>query len=74
MPKTISGKKLVRILCRYWGFVSVSQRGSHIKLKFCDKNKDIVVIVPLHSELARGTLKGILKQARIGEKEIRGYF
>ena len=37
----------------------VSQKGSH--RKYTDGNH--VVIVPMHNELARGTLKSILNQA-----------
>ena len=41
------------------GFTVVSQKGSHRKFK-----KDShTVIVPMHSEIAKGTLKSILLQA-----------
>lgn len=43
------------------GFVCVSQKGSHKKFKK-DSN---IVIVPMHSEIAKGTLKSILLQANI---------
>jgi predicted RNA binding protein YcfA (HicA-like mRNA interferase family) len=41
------------------GFEAVSQKGSH--LKFSGKGR--VVIVPMHGEVARSTLKSILDQA-----------
>ena len=44
------------------GFVKVSQRGSHSKYKN-DTTPQKVVIIPMHSEIARGTLKSILQQA-----------
>jgi predicted RNA binding protein YcfA (HicA-like mRNA interferase family) len=70
MPKkVISGKEVIRILCREFGFYFVSQRGSHAKLKRKNENREIVTIVPLHKELARGTLKGILELAEIDEEE-----
>lgn len=47
------------------GFVCVSQKGSHKKFKK-DAN---VVIVPMHSEIAKGTLKSILSQANISLEE-----
>lgn len=62
MPKLplLSGRDLVRALERL-GFDEVGQRGSHVKLR----NGDTVCIVPLHSELKKGTLAGILRQARL---------
>ena len=46
------------------GFVEVSQRGSHRKLKN-DSDPVRTVIVPMHDEVARGTLRAILEQAGI---------
>lgn len=43
------------------GFHFVSQKGSHMKFT----NGKRVVIIPNHSEVARGTLKSILEQADI---------
>lgn len=44
-----------------FGFRFVSQKGSHMKYS----NGDRVVIIPNHSEVARGTLKSILSMANI---------
>jgi len=46
------------------GFEEVSQRGSHKKLR---NNSDPprTVIIPMHDEVARGTLRSILQQANI---------
>ena len=41
------------------GFVEVSQRGSHRKLR----NGGATVIVPMHKELAAGTLRSIIRQS-----------
>jgi predicted RNA binding protein YcfA (HicA-like mRNA interferase family) len=46
------------------GFVEVSQRGSHRKLQD-DSIPTRTVIVPMHDEVARGTLRSILEQAGI---------
>ena len=43
------------------GFRFASQRGSH--LKYISENK--IVIIPNHSEIAKGTLKSILTMANI---------
>jgi len=45
------------------------RRGSHIKLKKKVNDRVFVVIVPDYAELARGTLKSILRQANITREE-----
>ncbi len=47
------------------GFVQVRQRGSHVVLKRQTPEGEVGCVVPLHRELAIGTLRGILKQARV---------
>jgi predicted RNA binding protein YcfA (HicA-like mRNA interferase family) len=42
------------------GFEQVSQRGSHVKLRNAGGR---TAIVPLHRELAPGTLRSVLRQA-----------
>jgi predicted RNA binding protein YcfA (HicA-like mRNA interferase family) len=60
----VSGRKVVKVLTKV-GFKVAGRRGSHIKLKRKVDDKIFVVIVPDHAELARGTLKSILRQANI---------
>ncbi len=69
MSKLLSGKKVVRILCREFGFYFVSQKGSHIKLSKKINRESIVTIVPNHRELSPGTLRGVLELANINEKD-----
>lgn len=69
MPKVFSGKKVVKILCKNFGFCFVSQKGSHVKLEKKIEGKTIITIVPLHKELAFGTFKGVLELAQVDEKE-----
>jgi predicted RNA binding protein YcfA (HicA-like mRNA interferase family) len=69
MPKIVSGKQAIKILCREFGFYFISQKGSHAKLRKKVGNKEITTIVPLHKELSPGTLKGVLKLAEMDEKE-----
>ncbi len=69
MPRTLSGKKAVRILCREFGFYFISQKGSHIKLRKKVSNKNITTIVPNHRELSPSTLRGILELARVKEED-----
>ena len=62
MTPVLSGKQVVRLL-EDLGFLKVGQRGSHIKMRAVLYQKRRTVIVPLHKELAPGTLASILKQA-----------
>jgi predicted RNA binding protein YcfA (HicA-like mRNA interferase family) len=59
-----SGGEVIRALERL-GFRVVRQRGSHVMLR---KGMDGCV-VPLHRELKRETLSGILRQAGVGASE-----
>jgi len=71
--KKISGKKCVRILCNKFGFCIKRQKGSHILLVKEDENGTTVAVVPNHKELALGTLKGILKMAKIDEENFAAF-
>ncbi len=63
MPN-ISGQEAVNKLKKA-GFYVARQRGSHVVLKKRTAGGDIGCVVPLHKELAMGTLRSILKQAKI---------
>jgi predicted RNA binding protein YcfA (HicA-like mRNA interferase family) len=63
-----SGEETIRKLEKL-GFQRVRQRGSHVVLKKQTPEGDIGRVVPLHKELAIGTLRGILKQAKISVEE-----
>jgi predicted RNA binding protein YcfA (HicA-like mRNA interferase family) len=60
----VSGAAAVDALRRA-GYEQVSRRGSHLKLR----SGDLTVIVPLHRELAPGTLRSILRQAGMTVEE-----
>ena len=65
MPKLprLSGKEVLKILSKI-GFKHIRTRGSHAILNKEDKEKGKTTIpVPLHKELAKGTLKSIVRQA-----------
>ena len=68
MPKTISGKELVKFLSKK-GFEFYSQKGSHVKM--ISKERQTKTIVPMHKEIARPTLHSIFKQAKLTEEEIK---
>lgn len=60
----ISGKDLIKILTKS-GFEVVRQKGSHISLQ----KEKYRTVVPLHDELAKGTLLAILRQCGISRTE-----
>jgi predicted RNA binding protein YcfA (HicA-like mRNA interferase family) len=64
----VSGEKAIRVL-EQLGFVRVRQRGSHVVLKRSHPSGTVGCVVPLHPELATGTLRGILKQAGVSPEE-----
>lgn len=61
----VSGAQVVAAL-RKGGFGQVSQRGSHVKLRAEDGR---VVIVPMHRELAIGTLRSVIRQSGLSVEE-----
>ncbi|MBB1261289.1 type II toxin-antitoxin system HicA family toxin [Streptomyces alkaliterrae] len=58
VPMGLSGAVVTKALER-GGFEHVSTRGSHAKYRRAERT----VIVPLHRNLAAGTLRSILRQA-----------
>ena len=63
MPKmpSVSGERVIRALKRS-GFVELRQKGSHVSLEKQVGEQVFKTVVPMHSELAKGTLSDILKQ------------
>lgn len=70
MPKLrrVSGKETIRSLEKL-GFSQVRQRGSHVVLMHDTQKGAIGCVVPLHRELAIGTLRSILRQAQVTPEE-----
>ncbi len=62
----LSGKKCIKALEKV-GFYLKRQEGSHVTLRrdepFCQ------LVVPLHEELDRGTLRAIIRQAELSVNE-----
>jgi len=55
----VSGEEVIKVLVKA-GWSVERQRGSHIVLF---KKGTGIVVVPLHKELDRGTLRAIIKQS-----------
>lgn len=57
----VSGKDTIKTLQKI-GFVISSQKGSHVKLVRLKNSQKQTVVVPIHKNIKRGTLRnGILK-------------
>ncbi|WDN90327.1 hypothetical protein BuS5_03298 [Desulfosarcina sp. BuS5] len=56
----ISGNNAIKVF-KSLGFEIVRQKGSHVILRKEDKG----CVIPLHKELATGTLRSAIKQAQI---------
>ena len=61
----VSGKELIKALERD-GFQIVRQKGSHISLR----KDEFKTVVPMHSDLSKGTLLGILKQCGLTKEKL----
>lgn len=68
LPRSLKPQKLIKILIRL-GFRDVGHRGSHIRLKHPDGRWTQVAVHP--KPIPQGTLRRILRQAEISEKEIK---
>jgi len=69
LPKlrNVSGEEVVKILCNKFSFQITGRRGSHVRLsKITPEDK-------VGKELKVGTLKGILKLAKVDINEFSKY-
>jgi len=66
MPKlpSVSGERVLRALKRA-GFVELRRKGSHVSLEKRIGDQVFKTVIPMHSELAKGTLSDILKQSGV---------
>ncbi len=71
MPKlpVISGKELVAALKKA-GFIEVRQRGSHVSMQKVTPDITYKTVVPMHRELAKGTLLDILQQTGLSRDDL----
>ena len=71
MPKLrkVSGHEAVKILCNKLGFEISGRTGSHVRLSKETFEGKVGTVVPMHRELKTGTLKSILKLAKVSEEE-----
>jgi len=61
----LSGRQVLSALKRI-GFIEISRKGSHVKMKHYDGRK---IVFPYHDKLDRFTLKGALRDAEVNIDE-----
>ncbi len=71
--RKVSGHDALKILCNKFGFQIKRQSGSHVIIVKETTQGKFGTVVPMHKQLKRGTLKGILKLAKIKEEEFAKY-
>jgi predicted RNA binding protein YcfA (HicA-like mRNA interferase family) len=73
--RVLSGNDIVKILATF-GFTVNNQKGSHIKLKRFSNGATETLIIPNHSNLAKGTTKAIFNQCLkfVEKTELSKYF
>jgi len=72
IEKILSGRETIKILEKL-GFRQIRQRGSHVVLRKEGMMGAIGCVVPLHKEVAVGTLRNILRQAKVAPDEFMSY-
>ena len=60
----LSGIEVIKRLKKA-GFIATRQKGSHVRLEKFLEGKTIKLTVPLHSEIKKGTLHRIIKDAEL---------
>ena len=75
MPKLreVSGKTAIKILCNKFGFQMSGHSGSHVRLSKMTPEGKVGTVVPTHGELKIGTLRGILKLAKVNPEDFSKY-
>ena len=73
--RRLSSREVLRAL-HVFGFEVVSMRGSHAKLRREVGGARQILTVPVHNELAPGTLRAIFRQASrfVDEEDLQPFF
>ena len=66
----LSGREVMKLLSKH-GFEIAGRKGSHIRMKKITPEKVYIAIVPDNREIPVGTLKSIIRQSGLSEKEFR---
>ena len=72
--KPVSGDLTIKILCNKFGFTVSGRTGSHVRLSKMTPDGKVGTVVPNHEELKLGTLKGVLKLAKVDIDDFYRFF
>ena len=70
IPRDLSGRELIKVLCRSLGYKQVHQVGSHVILESEEPSHHRLAI-PEHHSLRVGTLNGVLRAVAAHKKITR---
>lgn len=75
LKTNLSGMEIVRYF-ESFGFLVSRTRGSHVVIKRVIHDKKQVLVIPNHTVIVRGTLKGIVNQSSryIGFDDLHRFF
>jgi predicted RNA binding protein YcfA (HicA-like mRNA interferase family) len=65
----VSASELIKVI-EHQGFHSIRQKGSHIVVQKRTSQGTVTTVVPNHNELARGTLRSILKKTGLSVEDL----
>jgi predicted RNA binding protein YcfA (HicA-like mRNA interferase family) len=65
----VSGDQLIRALAKF-GYIAVRQKGSHVRLRHSSDPQRLPVTIPLHNEIAFGTLRRILRDSGVTVEQL----
>jgi predicted RNA binding protein YcfA (HicA-like mRNA interferase family) len=70
MPKLYSSDYVIKILGSH-GFVFVSQKGSHIKMRKAGEPTLTAIVPANRKEIPTGTFRSILRQSALSESDFK---
>ncbi len=70
MPKLYSSVHILKVLAAH-GFIFISQKGSHIKLRKTDEVTLTVIVPANRKEIPIGTFRSILRQSSLTEDQFK---
>ena len=70
MPKLYSSAQILKVLYQH-GFLSVSQKGSHVKLRKTGEPTLTAIVPADKKEIPYGTFKSILRQSALSEADFK---
>ena len=71
--RKVSGHDVIKILCNKLDFIISGKSGSHVRFSKKTSEGKVGTVVPLHKQLKIGTLKNILRLAKVSIEKFAEY-